>query len=307
MFIRSFSSILIVSSSFILAFGQPTAPQPPTPNALSWHFAGSDSYLGVQMTEVNKENFSKYGLRDVRGVAVEKVIENSPAAQAGIQAGDVIVRFNGEEVTSNRKLTRLISEVDPDHQVKVTVIRSGSERDITATLGKRPATAFKMGNFEFPFGKFDMPTVPDLKGLEKLKDLEKMHPIPDGKVWTFPGGEGKSYVWRGGEHRVIGVGITPLTKQLATHFGVDGGALVNEVRENSPAAKAGIQAGDIIVDVDGVSVKSQMDLIKSVNNKKDGSLTITVVRRGNRQSLTVTPEVSKDGGFMFDTVDGQDG
>src|SRR5215216_315596 len=100
MFIRSLASVLIVTSSFILAIGQ-DAPAPKrdkqaAPQVFNWTFDGG-SYLGVQTQEVNKENFSKFGLRDVRGVAVDKVLENSPAAAAGIQVGDVIVRFNGEE------------------------------------------------------------------------------------------------------------------------------------------------------------------------------------------------------------------
>lgn len=307
MYIRAIASILVVTSSFILAFGQDTPQPPQEPKALSWFFDGGGSYLGVQTTEVNKDNLNKYGLREVRGIAVEKVVENSPAAAAGIQAGDVIVRFNGEEITSTRKLTRMIGEIDPDHQAKVTVLRNGSERDLTATLAKRPAMKFESGNFNFPMQKFEMPVMPDLKALEKLKELPRVPATPDGQVWSFPGGEGKSYVWRAGEHRVIGVGVTPLTKQLAAHFGVDGGAMVNEVRENSPAAKAGLQAGDIIVEVDGSAVKGQMDLMKAVNSKKDGNITLTVVRDGKRQSVTVMPEASKDGGFIIESGDGQDG
>ena len=73
------------------------------------------------------------------------------------------------------------------------------------------------------------------------------------------------------------------------------------MRENSPAAKAGLKAGDIIVEADGKAVRSQFDLIKSINDKKDGSVQITVVRNGKRQTMSVTPEVSKDTGFVFDT------
>jgi serine protease Do len=306
MYIKSLVSILIVTSSFIIAFGQ-TTPEPPKEpqKVLSWYFDGNGSYLGVQTTEVNKENFGKYGLREIRGVAVEKVIENSPAAAAGLEAGDVIVRFNGEEVTSARKLTRMIGEIDPDHQAKVTILRNGNERELTATLGKRPAMAFENGNFNFP--NVEVPPMPDMKALEQLKELPQLKNFPqgDGKVWTFPGGEGKNYIWRAGEGRAIGVGVTPLTKQLAAHFGVDGGSMVNEVRENSPAAKAGILAGDIIVEADGAPIKGEMDLIKAINSKKDGSVTLTIVRDGKRQTISVTPEKSKNSGFFFEN--GQDG
>jgi|CXWL01.1.fsa_nt_gi membrane-associated protease RseP (regulator of RpoE activity) len=313
MFTRSFVSILIVTSSFILAIGQtPEAKKdkaPPTPQTFAFAFEGDGGYLGVQTVEVNKENFSRFGLRDVRGVAVEKVLENSPAAAAGIKNGDVIVRLNGEEITSARKLTRLVSETDPDHQVKITVVRNGSEQEITATVGKRPTPKFGEGNFAFtmpPMGKIEMP---DLKGLEKLKDLPQFKEFPkmDGPgVWTSPDGNSRVFPWRSGEVRVIGVGVTSLTKQLAQHFGVDGGVMINEVRENSAAAKAGLKAGDIIVEANGKAVKADIDLIREVNVKKEGDVQLTIVRDGKRQTISVTPEVSKDGGFMFKT-DGDDG
>lgn len=298
MYIRSLASIVIVTSSFILSFGQdaPSTPKAPeAPRVLSWSFDGGGSYLGVQTSEVNKENIAKFNLREVRGVAVEKVMENSPAAAAGIQAGDVIVRLNGEEVTSSRKLTRLVSEVDPDHQARVTIIRNGTEQEITATLAKRPAPKFENGTFNFPpMGQFELPD---------LKDLPRMREFPQGepRVFTFPDGQGKSFVWRAGEGRSIGVGVTPLTKQLASHFGVNGGIMVSEVREDTPAARAGLKAGDIITEVDGKAVSSQIDLIKAINAKKEGSIQLTTVRNGKRQSVSVTPEASKNSGFIFNT------
>lgn len=301
MYIRSIASIVIVTSSFILSYGQdaPTAPKAPEPRVFSFAFDGGGSYLGVQTQEVNKENYAKFGLREVRGIAVEKVLENSPAAAAGIREGDVIVRFNGDEVTSTRKLTRLVSEVDPDHQARVTVIRNGSEQELTATLAKRPTPKFAEGNFNFPpNGKFELKDLPELP---ELGTLPTMPDVPKGMPRVFNMPEGQNFVWRAGEGRTIGVITLPLSKQLASHFGVDGGVLVNEVRENSPAAKAGLAAGDVITEIDGKAVKTQFDLIKGINDKKDGSVQLTTVREGKRRSVTVTPEASKDTGFVFDT------
>ena len=88
---------LFATSSCVVLYGQQTPEvkkQPgEAPKAFAWSFDGDGSYLGVQTQEVTKENFGKFGLRDVRGVAVEKVLDNSPAQAAGLQNGDVIVRF----------------------------------------------------------------------------------------------------------------------------------------------------------------------------------------------------------------------
>lgn len=239
-------------------------------------------YLGVQALDISRENFAKYGLRQVRGVAVEKVVKDSPAAQAGLQTGDVIIRFNGEEVTSVFKLTRLINETAPDHQVKITVLRGGSESEFTATLGKRQPQPFANGGFNMqnvPPGSFDFPRAP----------------MPPAGSFSLPNDE-NAFVFRTGANRQIGVGVGVLSKQLADYFGVaDGkGLLINNVRENSPAARAGIKAGDVIVEADGKPIKTDADLIRALNDKKDGdNIALTIVRDKNRLTISVTPEVSK--------------
>lgn len=308
MFLKSLASILIVTSGFVLAIGQtPEAKQEKEKVARTFAFTfdGDGGYLGVQTAEVDRDNYAKYGLRDVRGVAVEKVVEGSPAAAAGIREGDVILRLNGEEITSTRKLSRLISEVAPDHQVKVTISRSGTEQDVKATLGKRPAPRFGEGNFTW--------TSPEgMKEFEfdKLKDLPRLKDFPKGempKVFTTPDGEGRAFAWRAGEGRQIGVGVMQLGKQLAEHFGVQNGVLIDNVREASPAAKAGLKAGDIITEIDGKAVNGQFDLIRGINEKKEGDVTLTIVRDRNRQTISVTPERGKGSGFVFQTEDDNDG
>jgi membrane-associated protease RseP (regulator of RpoE activity) len=83
--------------------------------------------------------------------------------------------------------------------------------------------------------------------------------------------------------------------------------MVNDVREGSPAEKAGLKAGDIIVEADGKALKSHFDLIKAVNDKKDGPINLTIIRDGSRQTISVTPEAAKDGGNFFYKGDGEDG
>ena len=293
---------LFATSSCVVLYGQqtPEAKKQPgeAPKAFAWSFDGDGSYLGVQTQEVTKENFAKFGLHDVRGVAVEKVLDNSPAQSAGLQNGDVIVRFNGEEVTGARKLTRLISEVAPDHQAKVTVVRGGSERDVTVTIAKRPGPKFENGNFEWqvfpPMG--EMPKIPDVSKLQDLSKLRELYGAPGFQVGP---NDGNVFIWRNGSGRQIGVGLTPITKQLGEYFGVpDGnGLLINSVRENSPAAKAGLKAGDVIVEVDGKPVKGDFDIMRTLNEKKDGDIELTIVRDRNRQTVRVTPEAVKAGDF----------
>jgi serine protease Do len=288
--------LLFVLSGVVLNAQQKA--ETPRPERLAQVFSLFDgSYLGVQTQEVTRENFSKYGLSSVRGVAVEKVLENSPAAQAGLQAGDVIVRFNGEEITSTRKLTRLISEVAPDHQARITVFRAGSEREITVTMGKRPTPKFENGTFEMripPVGRIEVP-------LPKVGDLPEFKERFKGRILT-PGEDGVFFY---GSSRQIGVSVSTLTKQLGDYFGIaDGkGLLINNVRADSPAAKAGLKAGDVIVEVEGKPVDDMGDLIRGVNEKKEGDVTLTIVRDRNRQTIRVVPEKATRDSFFYNFDD----
>ena len=286
-------SLAFVLAGFVLFVGaqaQTPAPEPkPEAQAFSLFFDGDGGYLGIQTAEVTKDNFAKYGLKEVRGVAVEKVIEGSPAEKAGVQVGDVIVRFNDEDVTSVRKLTRLLGEVSPDHQARITVVRGGSERELTATVGKRPTPKFNEGSFKWSHGEF--PKMPDMPNFP-TPNWQEPHAAP------FPKDAPEPFVWQMGSGRRIGVGVTTLTKQLSEHFAVDGGVMINEVRANSPAAKAGLKAGDIIVEAEGKDINGEGDLIRVIQEKKEGDVSLTFIRGGNRQTIRVTPE-KMDGGFQM--------
>src|SRR2546426_11185893 len=115
-------------------------------------------------------------------------------------------------------------------------------------------------------------------------------------VENFPWGEGQDgVIFSLGNNRRIGVGTTQLTKQLANTFGVtDGkGVLVTSVSENSPAAKAGLRAGDVITAVDGEKVEGSGDLSRALNKQKDGDVTLTIVRDKSQRTIKVTPEKSQ--------------
>jgi serine protease Do len=296
--LRKLSAFILLSiSASVVAYAQQTPEsKKPAERSLERFFYNSfddGSYLGVQTQEVTKENFARFGLREVRGVAVEKVIENSPAAQAGVQPNDVIIRFNGEEVTGTRKLTRLIGEVAPDHQAKMTILRGGSEREITVTVGKRELPKMQNANGAL-MDLYGYPGIPEFPDVSKI-------PFPPTPVMPSRPGEPDVFVFSGQASRQIGVGVTSLTKQLGEYFGVGEGRglLINNVRENSPAAKAGLKAGDVITEVEGKEIKGNLDFVRAMSEKKEGDITLTIIRDRNRQTVRVTPETVKGEMFNF--------
>ena len=249
-------------------------------------FIGGGSFLGVYAEDVNKENMARYGMREARGVGITQVVKDSPAEKAGLKKDDVILRFENDSVTSVRKLNRLVSEVAPDQTVKLSISRGGSEQEVAVTIGKRNESM--MGNWQ---GFDKLKGLDKIEGLDRLKELERDMP-PGAKVWKWegPGKDGLIYAF--GNHRRIGVSTTQLTKQLADYFGVsDGkGVLVTSVMEDSPAAKAGLKAGDVITAIDGEKVEGAGDLAQGINKKKDGDVTLTVIRNKNQRTINVTPK-----------------
>ncbi len=287
------------------------------PGDVSFFFNQSGSYLGVQPEEINKENMSRYGLqREPRGVGVARVIENSPAARAGVRENDVILRFDGETVTSVRKLNRLIGEVAPDHTARMTISRGGAEQEISVTLGTRK-------NFTQNFEGMLAPRAEALRGQsdamrrqgealrrqgEKFKQQgEEMRRQGDnarrqmeGLLRESPGlfkdGRGFSFSFGG---RRIGVTTTALTDQLGNFFGVPGnrGLLITRVSENSPAAKAGLKAGDIITMVNGKTVGEAGEMTRAINDRNEGDATLTFYRDKKERSITLTPEKNPSPAF----------
>lgn len=268
------------------ALAQETPPAPPEPpedlNTFSLFIEGG-GFLGVYGEDINNENMGRYRLNQARGVGITRVIADSPAEKAGLKKDDVILRLDGENVTSVRKLNRLVSEIAPDHSVKITISRNGAEQELTATMGKRRNSSSARDYFQVEprVWKWEGPNVDKFNREFKGFQLDR-----DG---LFNNNNDLTFLFT--NTRRIGVSTVELTKQLADYFGVTSGkgALVTSVVEDGPAAKAGIKAGDVITAVDGEEVDSPGDVSRVISKKKEGDVTLTVIRNKSQQTFRVTP------------------
>jgi serine protease Do len=230
-------------------------------------FLDGGAFLGVGAEDITKENMGRYGMREVRGVGVTEVRKDSPAEKAGLKKDDVILRFDGESVTSARKLSRLVGESSADQTVRLTISRGGVEQEVSATLSKH-----NMANILGAGIKDEI-----LRGM--------------GKDWPQVNSGDGNFVFSFGGNRRIGVSTDTLTKQLADYFGAkDGGVLITSVTDNSPAAKAGLKAGDVITAIDGEKVDSSGDVSRVINKKQEGEVSLTILRDHNTRTVTLTPE-----------------
>jgi membrane-associated protease RseP (regulator of RpoE activity) len=265
-------------------------------------FIEGGSFLGVYAEDLNKENMGRYGMREARGVGITQVVKDSPAEKAGLKKDDVILRFEGDSVTSVRKLNRLVSEVAPDQSVKLGISRSGSEQEVSVTIGKRDQSLNAFNRLQGFEGLRGMEGFKGFEGLQKLEGLKGLGDLKDfkgseGNVWKWEGqGPGNdSFVYALGNNRRMGVTTVQLTKQLADYFGIaDGkGVLVTSVSDNSAAAKAGIKAGDVITTVDSDVIEGPGDLSRAINKNRDGDVTVMVIRDKKQRTIKVTPEKSQ--------------
>ena len=276
------SAILLVMIAPALAQRTPPTPgTPPSPSItvpvppdapVAFSFSSEGGYLGVSPENIGKENMSEYGLSSPRGVGISSVSQGSPAERAGLKKGDVILQFDGEPVTSSRKLLRLIGEAAPEQTVRLTISRNNSEQQVSVTLGQR----------EDASRAYRALVTPGQRG-----DFWRQPRVP--QVWNDSPG---AFAYGLSSRRRVGVTTTPLTKQLADFFGVSGGQglLVTSISDNSPASKAGLRAGDVITEMNGEKLDSADDFVRALNRKDEGEVTLTIIRDKSQRTIKVTPE-----------------
>jgi len=283
----SLLSVIILAAGVALA--QQSAPPPPEPPDEPMDqsfsiFIDGGAFLGVYAENISRENMGRYHVNQVSGVGVTQVVKDSPAEKAGLRKDDVILRIDGENVSSVRKLNRLVSEMAPDQSVRVSFSRGGAEQEVTATVAKRSNQSFAGDLFS---GR------PQIWKWEGKEPKGFKFEVPQFGNRMFDDDRDMAIIL--GNSRRIGVSTMELSKQLADFFGITGGqgVLVTSVTADGPAAKAGIKAGDVITAIDGEAVDSPGDIARAINRKKDGDVTLTIVRNKSQQTIRVTPSEAR--------------
>ncbi|HYL64335.1 MAG TPA: PDZ domain-containing protein [Candidatus Methylomirabilis sp.] len=229
------------------------------------------SWLGVESQDVNSEKAKDLKLPAERGVLLDRIVPDSPAAKAGLKENDVITEVNGQRVEGELQFRRMIHEIPAGRSTQFTVWRDGRAQTISVTLGKSEERADTWVRSAPRAFSFELPRVE----------------IPD--IQIGPGAEWNYGVLAGGGPR-LGIDAEDLSGQLGTYFGApDGeGVLVREVNPGSPAEKAGVKSGDVITSVDGERVRSVGDLREQLADKRDAkSVKLGVLRNKAQMSLSV--------------------
>lgn len=238
-------------------------------------FGKGGSYLGVHLIEVDEDRAGELNMPAPSGVEITSVAERSPADQGGISEGDVILAFRNEKVAGVEHFMRLVRETPVGREVAVVVWRDGSEQALEVRIGKRPTNVV---------------VKPLLKNCEDGEDCQGQalnFSIPDIDIQV----QVPQVVMR---TRVLGAQLEAVKGQLGEYFGVEEGALVCSVASNSPADRAELQAGDVIIAVDGESVRTPRQVHSAIRSADEEDVSIEVMRDRSRKTLRI--EASRAGG-----------
>ena len=197
-------------------------------------------YLGVKPEDINAGLAESFELSDQNGALVDDVYPGTPAQKAGIQSGDVIVEFNGKKVTDADNLSLMVSECSPGSEATVKVIRDGQEKSFTVRLAELPGQFGRNNN-----NRNNNPGNSNTDALD-------------------------------------GVSVSDLDQASRQELKIPDdvhGALVTEVGPDSNSADAGLQQGDVIVEIDRQPVRDADQAVKFCTQAKGARILLKVWRR----------------------------
>jgi serine protease Do len=223
---------------------------------------GAGSTIGIEIRELDTTEART--APDGAGALVTTVQKDTPADKAGFKSGDIILEFDGEHVRSARQLRRIVEETRPGREVKAVVLRAGARQTLTVTPETGRATSSVQPNVQLPNG--NLRVQPNVTG----RAVPALRPFFDSRSR-------------------LGVTVSELTDQLGDYFGARMGVLVTSVAADTPAARAGLKAGDVIVGVANTPVSTPAEVSTALTRNSDGPVDVHVIR--DRKDVHVTATI----------------
>ena len=215
-------------------------------------------FLGISMNDVTPENAHFFNLKDAAGAIVAQVTPGSPAANAGIKQGDVIRELNGQNILDSSALQVAVSEDAPGTHIKLGIIRDGNPQTLDLTVGSFT------GN----------------KNLTASNDS------------SGPGAAG-------GNSGKLGLAVANVDDQTRQQLNLPDsvkGAVVQQVRPGSPSDDAGLQPGDVVLEVNRKATPTADSFVSQVHSAPAGKdLLVLVWSKGNASYRTIHTDNNQNG------------
>jgi serine protease Do len=205
-------------------------------------------WLGVRIQTVDEDLAKTLALDKPRGALVADITPGGPAEKADIKPRDVILSFDGKEITEMRKLSRVVAEAKVGAEVDVVIWRDGKRRTVKAKVGE----------------------------LEEAEKLQSAAATSDNSAAP-----------KGQTLDTFGLTLTEMSAELRDRYDIPAatkGVVVTKVQENSTAAEKGIRAGDVIVDINQHEVKTPNEVatrVKEARDAKRKSVLLLIDRQGD--------------------------
>lgn len=215
-------------------------------------------WLGVRIQSISPDLAEGLKLPSDKGALVAGVSKDGPADKAGIKQGDVVLKFDGKEVTQMRGLPRMVAETAFGRTVDVVIWRKGQQMTIPVLLGELDEKADEAAD-------------------EQSSD----------------NGDQQQPTEQGSKLKALGLELSSITDKQRKDFELDkgiNGVVIVDVDPDGPAAEKDLRPGDVIVEVDQKAVESPKDIAARVKVAQDNGyrvVTLLVNRKGDEQWVAV--------------------
>ena len=195
-------------------------------------------WLGVGLQNITPELARALKQDKVRGALVSGVVKSSPAEQAGLKAGDVVVGLNGRPIETYNQLSREVAFMAPGAGARLSLIRDGKPQLLEVKLGQRPEDEEVLAENE----------------------VEASSPSASDK---------------------LGLAVQPVASARAAKLGIGAGVQVVQLKPDSPAGRAGVNAGDVIVELQRQPVRTMQDYAEILGSLQPGDTALLRLQREN--------------------------
>ncbi|WP_343061311.1 Do family serine endopeptidase [Novosphingobium flavum] len=249
-----------------IGFAIPAEIAAPIVEKLKNGLAIERGYLGVRIQGMNEDLADSLGIPHNRGEFIQAVEPGGAAAKAGLQAGDVVLRVDGKEVTPDQTLSFIVANTPVGKRIPLDLIRNGQRLTVTAIVAKRPTEE------ELAQQTFD----PQQQNQQ------------DNPYNQRPQRQGEGVV-----EQSLGFSAIPVTPQIARQLGAPEatqGVVITAVDASSDAGQKGLQRGDIVLTANSAPVTTIAQLeavVKAAKSQSRPAVLLRVQRRG--QPVTFLP------------------
>jgi serine protease Do len=225
-----------------IGFAVPSSLAQPVIQQIKEFGAPKRGWLGVKIQEVDDEIANSLGLAKAQGALIMELNKNGPAEKSGLRVGDVILSFDGKEISQIRGLPRIVAETAIGKKVPVDVWRDGKRKNLSVTVGK----------------------------------LEEGKESPRAAADDKPRQRGEA-----GTQDVLGMSLAVLTPALRTKLNIAEdvqGIVVVGTDQNGDAAQRGVRVGDIITQVNDTPIRALKDFTSALAEAKKAGRNFVLVR-----------------------------